>query len=116
MRTHTVRGEQVLGGVAFPHGEGLKVVRHHHERWDGRGYPDGLERTDIPICARIFAVADALDAITSNQPYRPARTWGAAHDEILREAGHQFDPDVADAFRERETDLQNISREVAEAA
>jgi response regulator RpfG family c-di-GMP phosphodiesterase len=116
MRTHTVLGEQVLGGVAFLHGEGLRVVRHHHERWDGRGYPDGLERTDIPLCARIFALADAVDAITSNRPYRPARTWEAAHDEILREAGRQFDPDVVDAFREREADLQAISRDVAEAA
>ena len=70
METHTVLGEQMLGGVAVLQGEGLKVVRHHHERWDGGGYPDGLCGTDIPIGARIFAVADALDAMTSDRPYR----------------------------------------------
>ena len=116
MRTHTILGEQVLGGVAFLRGEGLKVVRHHHERWDGVGYPDGLDGTGIPLCARIFAVADALDAMTSDRPYRPARTWEAAHEEIRREAGHQFDPDVVDAFRDRESDLRTISRDVAAAA
>jgi hypothetical protein len=56
-------------------GEGLKVVRSHHERWDGRGYPDGLAGTEIPIGARIFAVADALDAMTNNRPYGTARSW-----------------------------------------
>jgi response regulator RpfG family c-di-GMP phosphodiesterase len=116
MRTHTILGEQVLGGVAFLRGEGLKVVRHHHERWDGRGYPDGLDGTDIPLSARTFAVADALDAMTSNRPYRPARSWAAAREEIVREAGHQFDPDVVDAFRERELQLREVSRDVAAAA
>jgi response regulator RpfG family c-di-GMP phosphodiesterase len=116
MRTHTILGEQVLGGVAFLRGEGLKVVRHHHERWDGRGYPDGLDSTDIPLSARIFAVADALDAMTSDRPYRPARSWESAHEEILSEAGDQFDPDIVDAFREREAGLREISREVAPAA
>ena len=64
MQTHTLLGEQMLAGVGFLQGEGLRVVRSHHERWDGRGYPDGLARDEIPLGARIFAVADALDAIT----------------------------------------------------
>src|SRR5438477_4384984 len=75
MQTHTVLGEAMLSGVAFLQGEGLKIVRSHHERWDGRGYPDELSGSDIPIGARIFSVADALDAMTSNRPYRRATSW-----------------------------------------
>jgi response regulator RpfG family c-di-GMP phosphodiesterase len=113
MRTHTVLGEQMLGGVAFLRGEGLRVVRSHHERWDGRGYPDGLRGSEIPLAARIFAVADALDAMTSNRPYRPAQPWETAGREIEAEAKHQFDPTVVEAFREREGELRSISRELA---
>ena len=115
MRTHTVLGEQVLGGVAFLHGEGLRVVRSHHERWDGDGYPDSIEGTDIPLSARVFAVADALDAMTSNRPYRMARPWRNAGDEILRQSGRQFDPRVVEAFVEREPALRAIQREFAAA-
>ncbi|HZC29820.1 MAG TPA: HD domain-containing phosphohydrolase, partial [Gaiellaceae bacterium] len=75
MQTHTVLGEAMLSGVAFLQGEGLKIVRSHHERWDGRGYPDGVASDEIPLGARIFAVADALDAMTSNRPYRRALSW-----------------------------------------
>ena len=116
MRTHTVLGEQMLSGVAFLQGEGLRIVRHHHERWDGSGYPDRLIRDEIPLCARIFAVADALDAITSDRPYRPARPWDTARAEILAEEGRQFDPGVVEAFREREHELRKIHRELAVAA
>jgi response regulator RpfG family c-di-GMP phosphodiesterase len=98
MRTHTMLGEQVLGAVAFLHGEGLSVVRSHHERWDGTGYPDGLVGTEIPLGARVFAVADALDAITSDRPYRRARSWEQAGRELLQESGRQFDPEVVSAF------------------
>jgi HD-GYP domain-containing protein (c-di-GMP phosphodiesterase class II) len=115
METHTVLGEQVLGGVAFLQGEGLRIVRSHHERWDGGGYPDGLGGTLIPLGARIFAVADALDAMTSDRPYRAAASWRSAHDEILRESGHQFDPSVVDAFLRREPELQAIRRGFAAA-
>jgi ribonuclease P protein subunit RPR2 len=115
MRTHTILGEQMLGGVAFLQGEGLRVVRSHHERWDGRGYPDGLSGTDIPLAARIFAVADALDAITSDRPYRPARPWEAAGREIAAEVKRQFDPTVVEAFRERERELRGVWREFAAA-
>src|SRR5438874_1545619 len=83
MQTHTVLGEAMLSGVAFLQGEGLKIVRSHHERWDGRGYPDELSGSDIPIGARIFSVADALDAMTSNRPYRRALSWSAARNEIV---------------------------------
>ena len=115
MRTHTVLGEQMLGGVAILQGPGLSVVRHHHERWDGHGYPDGLDKTDIPLGARIFAVADSLDAITSDRPYRRARTWEFARVEITEEAGRQFDPDVVEAFRDREPSLREIAHDFAGA-
>ena len=116
MQTHTVLGEQVLGGVAFLHGEGLRVVRSHHERWDGDGYPDSLEGTDIPLGARVFAVADSLDAMTSTRPYRMARPWRNAGDDILRQSGRQFDPRVVEAFVEREPELRAIQREFAVAS
>jgi diguanylate cyclase (GGDEF)-like protein len=115
MRTHTVLGEQLLSDVDLLHGDGLRVVRAHHERWDGLGYPDGLSRGEIPLAARIFTVADALDAMTSDRPYRRARTWDEAAAEILGERGRQFDPDVVDAFREREQALRGIRRELAAA-
>jgi diguanylate cyclase (GGDEF)-like protein len=115
MRTHTLLGEQLLRDVDLLHGDGLRVVRCHHERWDGLGYPDGLARKEIPLAARIFTVADALDAITSERPYRAARSWDDAAAEILSERGRQFDPEVVDAFRERESALRGIRRELAAA-
>ena len=113
MRTHTVLGEQMLGGVAFLHGEGLRIVRSHHERWDGGGYPDGIAGTDIPLTARIFAVADALDAMTSDRPYRPALGWDHAGREIVGESERQFDPTVVAAFVAREPELRAVRREFA---
>jgi response regulator RpfG family c-di-GMP phosphodiesterase len=113
METHTVLGEQLLRGVSFLQGTGLEVVRSHHERWDGGGYPDRLERDDIPVAARIFAVADALDAMTSDRPYRRALPWAAARRELVAQAGRQFDPAVVEAFRSRERSLRRIRRELA---
>jgi ribonuclease P protein subunit RPR2 len=113
MRTHTLLGEQLLRDVELLHGDGLRIVRSHHERWDGLGYPDGLSGDAIPLAARIFSVADALDAITSDRPYRGARSWDEAATEILAERGLQFDPDVVDAFVEREDELRSIRHELA---
>jgi response regulator RpfG family c-di-GMP phosphodiesterase len=115
MQTHTVLGEAMLSGVVFLKGEGLKIVRSHHERWDGRGYPDGLVRDEIPLGARVFAVADALDAMTSHRPYRRALSWSAARFEILEQRMRQFDPDVVDAFASVEPELRQIRRELAAA-
>ena len=116
METHTVLGEQMLGGVAFFKGEGLRVVRSHHERWDGSGYPDRIGGTEIPLGARIFAVADALDAMTSDRPYRKAMSWAAARREILGESTRQFDPDVVESFVLRERSLRAIRREFTAVA
>jgi response regulator RpfG family c-di-GMP phosphodiesterase len=116
METHTTLGEQLLRGVSFLRGTGLEVVRSHHERWDGRGYPDGRRGSEIPAAARIFAVADALDAMTSDRPYRRAMSWAAAGRELEQQSGRQFDPAVVDAFRGRERSLRRIRRELQEAA
>jgi ribonuclease P protein subunit RPR2 len=115
MQTHTVLGEQMLRGVGFLQGEGLRIVRSHHERWDGKGYPDGVAGADVPLGARVFAVADSLDAMTSDRPYRQALTWEAALEEIVAERGKQFDPDVVDAFCERQGDLHGLHRELTAA-
>jgi response regulator RpfG family c-di-GMP phosphodiesterase len=115
MQTHTVLGEAMLSGVAFLQGEGLRVVRSHHERWDGRGYPDGLAHDEIPVGARIFAVADALDAMTSHRPYRRAQSWDVARAEIVDQSGRQFDPMIVDAFVSIESELREIKRELAAA-
>jgi response regulator RpfG family c-di-GMP phosphodiesterase len=110
METHTTLGEQMLGDVAFLRGEGLQIVRSHHERWDGSGYPDAIGGDEIPVGARIFAVADALDAMTSDRPYRSAMSWEAAATEIVAQSGRQFDPDVVDVFCDSETRLRGIRR------
>ena len=113
IETHTVLGEQMLEGVSFMSGECLSIVRSHHERWDGRGYPDGLGGDEIPLGARVFAVADALDAITSDRPYRRQQPWAHAVDEIAAQSGRQFDPEVVEAFRERDVALRGIRAEIA---
>jgi diguanylate cyclase (GGDEF)-like protein len=108
LETHVILGEQMLSGVALLQGGGLEVVRSHHERWDGEGYPDRLGGYDIPLPARIFAVADALDAMTSERPYRHALGWDEAMVELIAQSGRQFDPNVVEALREREPRLQSI--------
>lgn len=108
LETHTVLGEQMIGDAALLRGEGARVVRSHHERWDGEGYPDGLRATEIPLGARIFSVADALDAITSDRPYRRARSWDDAVAEIVSQSGTQFDPGVVSAFEESEKELRAV--------
>jgi HD-GYP domain-containing protein (c-di-GMP phosphodiesterase class II) len=75
-----------------------RVILYHHESYDGQGYPYGLKGEEIPLEARIFAVADTLDAITSDRPYRRGKSFRVAFDEIERVRGTQFDPDVVDAF------------------
>jgi response regulator RpfG family c-di-GMP phosphodiesterase len=116
MQQHTLLGESMLANVTLLDGAGLRVVRSHHERWDGTGYPDRLAGEQIPLAARIFALVDAMDAMTTDRPYRPAQSWESATDEILAQAGLQFDPRVVAAFAQREGRLRRISEELAEAA
>jgi ribonuclease P protein subunit RPR2 len=113
MQAHTLLGERMLTDVTLLQGNGLRVVRSHHERWDGTGYPDGMRGDEIPLGARIFAVADTLDAVTTNRPYRRGRAWASACEIIEDEAGGQFDPDVVGVFRERVDELKGIRRELA---
>jgi response regulator RpfG family c-di-GMP phosphodiesterase len=116
MQQHTLLGESMLANVTLLDGAGLSVVRSHHERWDGTGYPDRLIGEQIPVAARIFALVDAMDAMTTDRPYRPAQSWESATDEILAQAGLQFDPRIVAAFAQREGRLRRISEELAEAA
>jgi HD-GYP domain-containing protein (c-di-GMP phosphodiesterase class II) len=97
MKSHTVTGALMLASIPGM-GPMIPIVRHHHERWDGAGYPDGLAGEAIPTLARIVAVADAFDAMTSDRPYRPALPPAAAFAEILAQAGSQFAPACARAF------------------
>lgn len=112
IRRHPVQAETMLAGISFLR-RSLPIVRHHHERWDGRGYPHGLAGAAIPIGARIFVVADSLDAMTSNRPYRPALHWDEAVAEILHGRGTQFDPEVVDAFQRCEAMLQQATGQSA---
>ena len=97
MREHAYRGYQLLKRIPFL-ADAAEIVYSHQERFDGTGYPRGLKGKEIPLGARIFAVADTLDAITSDRPYRPAQTVGAARTEIEAWSGRQFDPAVVQTF------------------
>jgi putative nucleotidyltransferase with HDIG domain len=94
---HPVIGDEILHPVAFLR-EALDVVLHHHERYDGTGYPSALKGRDIPLVSRVIAVADAYDAMTSTRPYRQAMPHEAAVEELERLSGAQFDPEVVRAF------------------
>jgi putative nucleotidyltransferase with HDIG domain len=97
MREHCYRGYQILKKIPFLT-EASDIVYSHQERWDGTGYPRGLKGEEIPLGARMFSVADTLDAITSDRPYRPKQTVSAACEEIRAWSGRQFDPEVVKVF------------------
>ncbi len=112
MREHCARGYQMLRKIPFL-AEAAEIVFSHQEYYDGSGYPNGLRGREIPIGARIFAVADSLDAITSDRPYRKAQSFDEAREEILRCSGSQFDPAVVEIFLKIPTELwQDLRSEI----
>jgi ribonuclease P protein subunit RPR2 len=109
---HPVTGSEIVRDIDFL-GAARDVIRSHHERWDGTGYPDRLRGTDIPLSARVFAVADTLDALTTNRPYRRASSFAKARVIILRDSGSHFDPDVIAAYEAlSDAELERIRKEI----
>jgi putative nucleotidyltransferase with HDIG domain len=112
MAQHPVIGAEIVREIEFL-GQAAQVVRSHHERWDGGGYPDGLAGEQIPLAARVFAVADVLDALTTDRPYRPASPLSVAREMIRSESGQHFDPQVVAAFNSiADETFQRIGMEV----
>jgi len=107
MKLHTVVGAQILNRVNFPYPV-IPIIRHHHEQWDGRGYPDQLKGAEIPLTARILAVVDCFDSIREDRPFRRGMTAEEATALLQRGAGNHFDPDVVELF------LRNLPRFEAE--
>jgi HD-GYP domain-containing protein (c-di-GMP phosphodiesterase class II) len=106
MRLHPAIGEQMLRPIDFL-ASVLPIVRHHHERWDGGGYPDGLIEKDIPLGSRIVAVCDTFDAMISDRPYRKGLPIADAVEELLRCSGTQFDPRCAEVLSDMVTQVGN---------
>ena len=105
-------GAEIVQGIDFL-ADAASVVRSHHERWDGTGYPDGLAGEEIPLPARVFAVADVLDALTTDRPYRPACSLRYARAMINAGSGTQFDPQVIEAFNSIDDQIfQRIAAEI----
>jgi len=111
MKVHPVVGAEILERVAFPYPV-APIVRCHHERWDGSGYPDGLKGEEIPIGARILAVIDCLDALASDRQYRPALPLDKAMAAVQEKAGTWFDPKVVDTLRQHCKQWETIAHEV----
>ncbi len=97
MKEHTLAGQRILSAIPELAVVGT-IVRHSHERWDGRGYPDGLAGDEIPLASRVILCADAFDAIRCSRPYREGRSAAASLGEVKRNAGTQFDPEVVDVL------------------
>lgn len=108
IKKHVVEGEEILEPLRRDHPAVLEIVRSHHERMDGSGFPDGLRGEAIPMSARVVCVVDAFDAMTTNRAYRPSRTAEAAMVELERCAGLQFDSDVVVAFQQAFPDVRAL--------
>lgn len=98
IRNHPITGAEMIKDIPYL-APAVPVIRYHHERWDGKGYPEGLAGEEIPLAARIVAIADCFDAMTTARPYSPARSPQEACEEILANAGTQYDPAVVRAFQ-----------------
>lgn len=99
MRTHPIKSEELVATVSRLK-DLLKPIRHHHENWDGSGYPDGLSGEEIPLTSRIIMFADTVDAMTADRPYRPALNEAAVREELVKYRGKQFDPSICDVLLE----------------
>lgn len=108
IKKHVTEGSEILEPLRRDHPVVLEIVRHHHERMDGSGFPDGLRGEAIPMVARLVSVVDAFDAMTTNRAYRPSRQPEAAMEELQRCSGPQFDPDVVSAFQRAFPDLSAL--------
>ncbi len=97
IKIHSVKGAEIIKSLPFL-GEASNLIRHHHERYDGKGYPDGIKGTAIELGSRIMAIADSVDAMTTDRPYRKALSIEEAKAELIKNKGTQFDPDLAEAF------------------
>ena len=114
MKIHPIVGSEILSRVQFPYPV-VPIVRSHHEKWDGKGYPDGLQREEIPIGARILSVVDCFDALTSERPYRRARSVKDAISHIRFESGKTYDPRVVVCLEQRYEELEKRIREAPES-
>lgn len=112
MKQHANIGADILGSIQFPYPV-VPIVRHHHEAWDGTGYPDGLKGVAIPLGARILSVVDCFDALTSDRPYRPRLATAQAIDVLLERRGKMYDPLVVDKFIEAQAQLCEIAEHPA---
>ena len=111
MKEHASVGAEILSSIKFPYPV-VPIVRHHHENWDGTGYPDGLRATEIPVGARILAVVDCFDALTSDRPYRPRMSDKDAVSILLQRRGTMYDPLIVDTFV---TNFQRLTAQIAAA-
>ena len=107
VKVHPVVGSEILEAVGFPY-PAASIVRSHHEKWDGSGYPDGLKGDEIPIGARILSAVDCLDALASDRPYQPAVSLDHAIETLVSEPGKSFDPVVVNVLRRRHLDFERI--------
>jgi diguanylate cyclase (GGDEF)-like protein/putative nucleotidyltransferase with HDIG domain len=108
MKVHPIVGAEILQRVAFPYPV-APIVRSHHEKWDGSGYPDGLANTEIPIGARVLAAVDCLDALASHRQYRPALPLSAAMSKVKEQSGTSFDPQVVDILERRYVEWERMA-------
>src|SRR5205823_14833511 len=110
MKIHPVVGAEILERVAVPYPV-TPIVRSHHEKWDGSGYPDGLKAEQIPIGARILSAVDTLDALASDRQYRRALPLDQAMEALTLEAGTAFDPKVVSVLKRRYIEVEGMARE-----
>lgn len=121
MKTHCVKGESMLARTRHEMGEGnlmllfaSQIARSHHERWDGSGYPDGLAGEEIPLAARLMAVADVYDALRSRRPYKEPFSHEAAVALVVEQRGRHFDPALVDALVAMAGEFERIATQLAD--